>query len=912
MDAIDISLALRTAFGKERSFTRFYTGGPLAVSSAVARQDALRGQVPEEASAGLAAVCACDDGFAVVSLATGTTQAQHTLGAGEVLALAAGPRLERAVVFSRERLDVLQVVEVATGAVTRTIKTMSGPVVSLVLDPTGNLAVTGSTDGKVRVWNVDKGFCTHNFKGHRGMVTAVAFHPQPDTWVVFSGADDGTIRVWDMMNVSCLGVMEGHMSSVTSIAFSSDGSVMVSASRDGVIIAWSVRDRSMLATIPVYEIVEAVVIVEASELACESAAGEAVDRTSGKSKSKGKSKGKKGKKGAKLGDGLLALTAGEKGCIRAWSLSTQQVVRTLATPGNLALTSLLVVPGDAVGAGEAGSLALLSTTVESDVLTYALPDGQLTATLSGYHDEILDSVLVGEDEAGMPRQAVVASNSNVIKVVDLATGSSSVLEGHDDVVFGLALAPSGTALASASKDRTVKVWDMTGGKLVASGAGHTDAVSAVTFFSRDSGKVVTGSKDNTLKVWQVNDTGDVMEALATARAHPKDINALAVAPNDSLVASASQDKTVKVWSLPDLDPVATLSGHRKGVWDVQFSRVDRVLASASSDKTVKIWSARDYSCLRTLEGHAASVLRVRFVSAGMQVATTAADGIVKVFTLKTSSCAATIDAHNEKIWALDVAADGEYMLTGGADSALTVWRDQTAVVAAAAAAAAEDVVLKEQRLANALASSKYSEALELALELKQPRNALRVLQKLDTAAANQTERTAALAELVAPLSPGKLETLLGFAKMWNTIARNAFLVQSLLHAVFTSFDPEDLVSSMEGSLGSVLTALEPYTIKHAARLDRLYQASFLLDITLNEMDVLQPLDEAPGAATSKRALDNDSDDDDAASSPSDESAEDDSAAATSDDDESSSRAQATKTKRGRSLRHRSSQAVRRT
>jgi U3 small nucleolar RNA-associated protein 13 len=86
------------------------------------------------------------------------------------------------------------------------------------------------------------------------------------------------------------------------------------------------------------------------------------------------------------------------------------------------------------------------------------------------------------------------------------------------------------------------------------------------------------------------------------RAHDKDINTLAVSPNDSLVASGSQDKTIRLWRTSDLGAVGSLTGHKRGVWKVAFSPVDRCLASSSADRTVRLWSMADYSCLRVFEG----------------------------------------------------------------------------------------------------------------------------------------------------------------------------------------------------------------------------------------------------------------------------------------------------------------------
>lgn len=179
-----------------------------------------------------------------------------------------------------------------------------------------------------------------------------------------------------------------------------------------------------------------------------------------------------------------------------------------------------------------------------------------------------------------------------------------------------------------------------------------------------------------------------LRTLAAVAGHDKDINAAAVAPNDALCATASQDRTVRLWALPGLAAGATLRGHKRGVWAVEFSPVDQVrssggegkeggswqaprrashtqrhrhapsqtshtstpvslnpiylnplisrpphslstplrqvVISASGDKTLKLWSLKDGACLRTFEGHGAGVLRCRFATAGQQALSTGA------------------------------------------------------------------------------------------------------------------------------------------------------------------------------------------------------------------------------------------------------------------------------------------------
>jgi WD40 repeat protein len=191
-------------------------------------------------------------------------------------------------------------------------------------------------------------------------------------------------------------------------------------------------------------------------------------------------------------------------------------------------------------------------------------------------------------------------------------------------------------LVTSSKDHTCRVWSVRDMACAALLEGHADAVGAVCLSPRPSSYTsrtalaFSGGADKILKRWAVStllssSSGSRMKVMSrhtashSVRAHDKDINCVSLAPNDQLLATASQDKTVRLWSASDLTPLSTLKGHKRGVWKVCFSPVDRCLASCSSDRTVKLWSMADYSCLHTFEGHTASVLAVRFCNQGQQL-----------------------------------------------------------------------------------------------------------------------------------------------------------------------------------------------------------------------------------------------------------------------------------------------------
>jgi WD40 repeat protein len=159
------------------------------------------------------------------------------------------------------------------------------------------------------------------------------------------------------------------------------------------------------------------------------------------------------------------------------------------------------------------------------------------------------------------------------------------LEGHTGYVSAVAFSPDGSLLASASGDRTVRLWNPSTGQEVQKLEGHTGYVNAVAF-SPDGSLLASASDDGTIRLWNPSTNQEVQKL----GGHTGYVSAVAFSPDGSLLASASHDGTVRLWNPSTGQEVQNLKGHTSYASAVAFSPDGSLLASASGDRTVRLWN----------------------------------------------------------------------------------------------------------------------------------------------------------------------------------------------------------------------------------------------------------------------------------------------------------------------------------
>ncbi|CAG9464369.1 unnamed protein product [Pedinophyceae sp. YPF-701] len=279
--------------------------------------------------------------------------------------------------------------------------------------------------------------------------------------------------------------------------------------------------------------------------------------------------------------GPLVFTASADQTIRVWDSTIRRCVKVLQghTRPVLCLT--------------ASDTHLFSGSYDHNVRVWSFDTLEPVATLAGHTDAVRCMVVVD----GM---LFTASYDHTVRA--WATGAvgalkcCAILVGHEGPVRALEVV--GTKLFSASYDKTVRVWDAQTLEPVATLAGHTDAVRALT--SVDGRFVVSGSDDMSLRVWDV----ETLSCVGILMGHCDKIRVLCPLPG-ARFASGSWDRTVRVWDVDDMSCDAVLEGHTEAVLAVAAS--GNVLASGSYDTTVRIWDIESMERMRTCHGHGDAV-----------------------------------------------------------------------------------------------------------------------------------------------------------------------------------------------------------------------------------------------------------------------------------------------------------------
>ena len=251
------------------------------------------------------------------------------------------------------------------------------------------------------------------------------------------------------------------------------------------------------------------------------------------------------------------------------------------------------------------------------------------------------------------------------------------IAAHKDTISQIKYSPDGKLIASASWDKTIKLWDANTDKLIDTLTGHKDGINSIAF-TPDSQTLISGSEDKTIKIWKIADKTKLIKTLV---GHTDSIKAVTVSPDGKFIASAGYDNSIKIWSIAG-NLLQTIDAHNLAITSLAFTPTslggnNYTLASGSWDNTIKLWSISDTGenskLLHTLTGHQDGVTTVSFNSDGTLLASGSGDRNIKLWNTQTGELIKNLRGHTSQINSLAFSSDDKFIISGEEQQGLFWW-----------------------------------------------------------------------------------------------------------------------------------------------------------------------------------------------------------------------------------------------
>jgi len=464
-----------------------------------------------------------------------------------------------------------------------------GLVFGVDFSPDGRSLVTGAYDNQVRIWRVGSpsspefGTLLRTLSGHRTGITSVVYRPNGD--LIASAEQDGTIKLWQP-DGTLVKTLESD-SGFTNLAFSPDGKTFASVDANGAVKLWR-SDGSLLTTFHGH-------------------------------------------------NGEIRGVAFSPGSETILSASLDKTVR-FWKPGGIPFLTLLRHPAEVSGLAVSPDGNRIVTGTSSGRVYLWDQKGGLLRSIDAHESKIQDIAFSFDSKA-----FATASWDGTVKLWDGNGTLLNVLRGATANLIPkrtVAFSPNGAYLAAGDfNGGKFTIWNQAG-TLLRTVSACSSIVGGVAF-SPDSRTIVTGCNVNQVKLWSLD--GQLQQVF---NGHQGMIRAVALSPDGTQLVSGSVDTTAKLWR-SDGTSLTTFAEHKAPLLSVAYTSHARygisaddpgarstLIASASGDRTVKLWQP-DGTTVATLNGHSGAVNKVAFSADGQQVISASADSTAIIWDLST-------------------------------------------------------------------------------------------------------------------------------------------------------------------------------------------------------------------------------------------------------------------------------------
>lgn len=515
----------------------------------------------------------------------------------------------RFVVFSPDNKHILtnhQIWDLQTGKIISTIKEPNHIGYSSY-SPDGSKIVSVSAllnDSCFYILDSQTGEIIHKMRGHSGRVNCAIF--SKDGEKVFSASTDKTIRIWDVHTGKLIQTIQGNNSSgITCLAFSTYGEKLVSGSGDGEISVWDLNTgllrlsyaghASTVKSVSFGLFDNTIISNSDDETVCIRDLREyhpvlsiECDTFPITSLSVNKS------------DNRMIATADCNKCIRILNLETGKVVY---------------------------SIKLIAQNINEETVseadTYLLESYVRGFSKNGYAS-VVNHISYSPDNNWI----VAALGDGTICVWNYKSGKTHYLKGHKGPVLCASFSSDNKLIVSSSLDHTVRVWDVELGKTIKS---YKIAWCYSASFSKDNQYVLASNSERLYLV----DINKELYMDGHFLGHRGTIYDTSFSPDGRIIASASYDKTIRIWDSKtdwgEGKELNILKGHTQQVNAIAFNPNGNLLASASDDGTIRIWNVECGGLVDIFDESPHKVKDVKFSSDGLKIISALNDGTIHVW-----------------------------------------------------------------------------------------------------------------------------------------------------------------------------------------------------------------------------------------------------------------------------------------
>ncbi|HEY9628209.1 MAG TPA: hypothetical protein V6C84_12990 [Coleofasciculaceae cyanobacterium] len=566
-----------------------------------------------------------------------------------VKAIAFAPETIGSPTFASSGEDqIIRLWDARTGQCYQDLRGHTNWVWAIAFHPKGNQLASASEDGTVRIWDVETGDCLEVMADSKSGVCAVAFSPDGST--IASGGEDHIIRLW-RWETDELKALPGHTQRIRSIAFSPDGRLVASGGDDALVKIWQAETGECLQTI-------------GCDRRIWSLAFPPMAKTAGR-----------------LGE--VIATGGDDQMIKFWDIQTQHCLKTFQGHDSQVWSIAFSPDG----------LTIASGSDDQTLKLWEVDTGRCIRTFQGYNNWIW-SAAFSPDGA----QLVSASEDGKVRLWDAESGRCSrILEGHQGRVWTATFSPQGQILASGGDDQTIRLWHRATGRCLKTLQERSGQIRRVEF-SLDGQLLATNNGDNTVKIWDVSPVYTALPSdsnspkpipfsiprLRTLKGHTGRIYGMAFLTDDRLI-TGSEDHTIRLWDVATGQCLRIFEGHSRYVFSVAVSPValnpsgiekQALIASGSDDQTIRLWNASTGECLSILKGQRGWIQAIAFSPDGSLLASGSTDQTVKIWQVSTGDCLRTLEGHKE-VRSVSFSPDGQQLATGSEDETIRLWAVQT-------------------------------------------------------------------------------------------------------------------------------------------------------------------------------------------------------------------------------------------